>query len=64
MKPIDVTARVQIGEQSVRPRIVVGIIEGLHWDLQKDFMAIGARTIGPGLQVAAVGCEGEANLRR
>ncbi|MEY9329072.1 hypothetical protein ABIA20_006106 [Sinorhizobium fredii] len=51
-------------EKSVRTRVVVRVVEGLHRNLQQQLVAVAPRILHPALQAVAGSGEGERHLRR
>ena len=64
VQAVDVLAGLERGEQRLRARIVVGIVERLHRHLQQDLVAFAARASGICSEIAAVGREGERHRSR
>ncbi len=64
MQAVEVLRGVDRGQQRVRSRIVVGIVERLHRNLQHHLVAGLARACDLALEVAAIGREGERDRAR
>jgi len=58
---VDVLLGRERGQQGLRPRIVVGIVERLHRQLQQDLVAFAARARRQALEVASVRRQREAD---
>ena len=64
VQPVEILLGVERREQGLRARIVVGIIERLHRDLQQDLVALRARPLGQFGGIGAIGRKCQRHRRR
>ena len=59
MQPVDVLVGGERGQQRLRSRVVVGIVERLHRGLQQHFVIGRLRALRQRVEIRAVGCDGQ-----